>query len=214
MLIHLDVDTNNDLMHKQGKRYIPGAINIIENIEKLTQHARARGRCIFSLSDAHYGTPSRALIEGADLDKYGCHCIKGTWGALKIAESLLDNRITLCSEKVPPLVLTTLTGYQQIIFEKQAVDGFYTPMNQGGNQNLEDVMEMFQVIGAIVYGMVTCASIKSAVTGCLARHQVHLVTDAIQALDEAAGAQAIEEMIQLGAMPRTTDQVMKELVYL
>lgn len=207
-IINLDVDTNVDFMAKRGKLYVPNSESITQNIGKLTQNALINKRVILSPSDAHYGTIDKSVVEGAELDVYGEHCIKGTPGAEKIPESLIAQRITLPSEKLAPTVLEQISIYQQIIFEKQSIDVFYTENNQGGSQNFEKALKLLSVKFAIVYGVVSHICVLAAVLGVLSRGiQVCVVTDAIKELDAVAHQEALDTMEKAGAKFITTEQV-------
>lgn len=208
-VINLDVDTSNDFMLPSGKLYIKDAESIIDNVKILTEAAHKEGRVILSPLDAHYGTRERYAIESKELSIYGLHNIKGTPGAQKIKESLIEDYVIVPSEKLAPLVLKGVLDYQQIVLEKQGINLFYDEKsNQAGNQNVDSILQALKVKLVIVYGVVSHICVQEAALGALNRGiEVYIVTDAIKELDLEAHAIFIDLMVKKGARLVTTDEI-------
>jgi len=81
-----------------------------------------------------------------------------------------------------------IDGARQILVEKQWIDMF-----AGGN--LASVLERLNADRWVVYGVVTEYCVRSAVMGLLKTGKpVEVLSDVIQALDEAAGRSVLEEL--------------------
>src|SRR5262245_42446191 len=83
-VVFWDVDTQADFMLPEGKLYVPGALDIVENLSRLTRHARTRriprvaSVCDHTLEDAEISaSPDRRTT-------FPPHCLRGSAGQRKI----------------------------------------------------------------------------------------------------------------------------------
>ena len=112
------------------------------------------------------------------------HCVAGTTGQLKPSE--------------------TLVGAGQIIVEMQQLDVF-------SNSGFPALLDSLQADRYLVYGVATDYCVRCAVTGLLATGKpVSLVTDAIAAVDPAAGERTIDEFMARGGTLTTVAEVTVE----
>ena len=74
----------NDFVKKEGKLYVPGAENIVPNIQKLKELFKENERPVIYTNDAHI------LNVDKELELWGPHAVRGTWGA-KVVEELEPN---------------------------------------------------------------------------------------------------------------------------
>jgi nicotinamidase/pyrazinamidase len=188
-----EVDAQADFMLPGGKLYVPGAEKLIPNIERLVAAAVESGSLLVSSGDAHpEGDP--------EFERFPPHCLRGTPGARIIAEGLAANFCTIANDVSRPLPAHVLS-FPQVIFEKQTLDVFDNPHASALVDRLPADAEY------LVYGVVTEYCVKCAAKGLLARHRkVAVVTDAIAALDSAAGRATLGELQSLGARLVSTEQ--------
>jgi nicotinamidase/pyrazinamidase len=188
-----EVDAQADFMLPGGKLYVPGAEKLIPNIERLVAAAVESGSLLVSSGDAHpEGDP--------EFERFPPHCLRGTPVARIIAEGLAANFCTIANDVSRPLPAHVLS-FPQVIFEKQTLDVFDNPHASALVDRLPADAEY------LVYGVVTEYCVKCAAKGLLARHRkVAVVTDAIAALDSAAGRATLGELQSLGARLVSTEQ--------
>ena len=208
-----DVDTQNDFMNSNGALYVPNAEEIKSNLQKLTEYALAHNITILGSVDKHFGIESYKDAE-LELSKWGGpfpnHCMVDTIGQEKIDETKVDDVVFIKSEDDQNL---TFNGYpQQIIFEKQSYDVFYSETNKGGNQNIDDILFFLNVKSIVIYGVATDYCVRAVAIGLQKRGiKVSVVEDAIKAVNVKTndGIDAINEMLQLGIALIKTDESMK-----
>lgn len=190
--IFWDVDTQVDFMLPGGKLYVPGAEQILPNLKRLTEYARAHGIPVVADVDAHPpDDPEFAL--------YPPHCIAGTSGQQKVPETQLAGHFVISTEpaELPP----NLEDFGQIVLEKQALDVFTNP-------NTEALLARLRPREIVVYGVFTEHCVRCAAQGLLDRgYRVRLLTDAIYAMDNRPGREFISNFQRQGGELATTDQI-------
>ena len=193
-LLFWDVDTQVDFMYPEGKLYVPGAEKVIDNLRRLTEFAAQRGIPIIASTDAH-------LESDPEFRDYPPHCLAGTPGQKKVSGTVLANHYVIPNHKVD--LPGNLSGYAQVIIEKQALDVFTNP-------NMEALLQRFGADREIVvYGVVTEICVDRAARGLIQRgYRVHLVRDAIQHLDAAKAQATLGEVQRHHGQLFTTDEVL------
>jgi nicotinamidase/pyrazinamidase len=190
-MLFWDVDTQVDFLARDGRLYVPGSEKIIPNLRRLTAWAGQQNIPVISSACAHQpGDP--------ELRTYGDHCMTGTPGQQKIAETLLPTRFVMANR---PLKLPDLKSVQQVIIEKQAFDVFTNP-------NTEQVLRQFgENLRIVMYGVVTEICVACAASALLDRgHRVELVTDAVAALDEEKSKAFLRNFVSReGKLTHVTD---------
>ncbi|HLY16456.1 MAG TPA: isochorismatase family cysteine hydrolase [Bryobacteraceae bacterium] len=172
--VFVDVDTQIDFLFPAGALYVSGAERLLPGISRLNQYAVAHGIPLISTADAH-------SENDPEFRQWPPHCVAGTTGQLKPAE--------------------TLVGEGQIIVEKQVLDVFSNP-------EFPKLLDRLQGDGYVVYGVATDYCVRCAITGLLATgKRVSLVTDAIAAVNPADGARAVDEFIAQGGVLTTLAEV-------
>ena len=194
----LDVDTQRDFMRKDGALYVPGAERIVPKLRRLFDFARRNGISILSSVDAH-------APDDPEFGAFDPHCVKGSEGQKKIAETLIGRPLVLENLPVDRNLVEAVRRYQQIIVEKQEIDLFSNPVAQRLLRALP--------ARAIVFGVTTEHCVRAAALGLRRRGvSVVLVSDAVRALSpqgerdallemQAAGVEtvALETLLSLGA---------------
>ena len=76
----LIIDMLNDFVHKDGKLYIPKSESIIPNVKALADAFRKRGMPVIYTNDSHIPKVDK------ELQLWGEHAVRGTWGAEVVEE--------------------------------------------------------------------------------------------------------------------------------
>jgi nicotinamidase/pyrazinamidase len=196
-LLFWDVDTQVDFMHPDGKLYVPGAENVIPNIQRLNTSARQNGVLIISSTDAHQPTDP----EFAD---YPPHCLAGTPGQEKVEGTVLPRHFVIPNRRVD--IPQDLMSYDQVIVQKQATDVFTNP-------NMEALLQRLEQREIVLYGVVTEICVEKAAHGLIRRgYRVNVVEDAIRHLDAAKGRATIDYVLQHGGKTLTTSEAIHTVV--
>lgn len=194
-MLFWDVDTQRDFLVPGGRLYIPGAEKIIPNLHELTVWASVHQIPLISSACAH-------LPNDPEIQIYGPHCMVGTPGQQKVAETLLPSRFTVPNRHIE---LPNLKPFQQVIIEKQRFDVFTNP-------NADRVVHQFgSRLLILMYGVTTDICVAYAANALLERgHRVELVSDAIAALDEEKAAMFLDSFRRRGGLLMRTRDVLRE----
>ncbi len=165
-VIYFDVDTQNDFVLPSGALSVPGAELALPKIAALNHHAARSGSIVISTTDAH-------AEDDPEFRDWPPHCVAGTLGQRKPDSTLLARRSTVPAVSSP---LPSLTGVEQVIVEKVALDCFTNP-------NLPALLAALEADCYRVYGVVTEICVQYAAMGLLkGGKRVELVTDAVRSL--------------------------------
>jgi nicotinamidase/pyrazinamidase len=156
--LFLDVDTQLDFLYPAGALYVPGAERLVPAIAALNRHAVAQGLPLLSTVDAH-------TEHDPEFRTWPAHCVAGTLGQRKPAETLVGQRLV----------------------EKQSVDCWTVP-------ELAPLIESLGVDRFVVYGVVTEICVLNAARG-LRRfgRPIELVAGAVKELSVEAAARVRDE---------------------
>ena len=184
--VFFDIDTQYDFLLPAGALSVPGAERLIAAVATLNRWAAGQGIAVISTMDAHgEDDPEFRVWPG--------HCIAGTLGQRKPEATLLARRVSVPSRAAA----FDLTGTQQVILEKQALDCFTNP-------NIGEVLRRLDAERCIVYGVVTEYCVRMAAFGLLKTGRaVEIVTDAIETLKREDGEAALAEFTAAGGQLTT-----------
>ncbi len=166
-----DVDTQSDFIDRSGKLSVPDADKIKSNLRLLTNYGVRTHAKMGGSADAHApGDP--------EFSQYPEHCVAGTPGAIKIAETRVANSVLVPSRSLDEKHIEELSNFEgQIIFEKQSPD-------ISTNPNVELYIRKVAPEKIVVYGVVTEICVAKAVEYFLRLgYNVVVVEDAIKELD-------------------------------
>ena len=199
-----EVDAQADFMLPDGKLYVPGAEEIIPNLNRLVETVRQGRVFLISSADAH--NP-----DDLELRDWPPHCLKGTPGSDLLPEACASHRLVIPNEK--GFVLSeNLTAYQQVILQKNTLDVFDNPstdallaqLNPAGSPAFDPSPEF------VVFGVATEYCVRLAVDGLLRRgRRVSVVTDAVRSLNHRKGQQILESLESCGARLITSEEALK-----
>ena len=191
--VFFDIDTQVDFLYPAGALYVPGAERLLPALARLNRYAAAHSIPVVSTTDAH-------AEDDPEFQDWPPHCVAGTHGQQKPAETLLENRTVIPTAPGEHPV----DGAQQIIVLKRQLDLFSNP-------NLPRLLERLSAERYVVYGVVTEYCVRCAILGLLRTGKpVELVRDAVQALDAEAARRTIEEFTAGGGRVTTVAEACGE----
>jgi nicotinamidase/pyrazinamidase len=206
-LIFWDVDTLYDFMRSDGKLYVPGAEEIIPALRELTSFAHTHRIPIVASADDHQ-LWDREISSSPDwTSTFPPHCMRGTPGQLKVAETQLRDPLLIEPELQDPLALGRQIRAHQgdFLLHKREFDVF-------SNANVPTLLESLDPAAIVVYGVATDFCDRYTVEGLL-RHVpraiLHLVTDAVRAIYPAEGERLIETWRDRGVSMITVEEIVK-----
>lgn len=204
-VVFWDVDTQVDFMHAEGKLHVPGAEDLIPNLKRLTDTAHARGIRILASADDHV-PGHRELSSSPDFrETFPEHCVRGTRGQAKIAETRLREPLVVQPDPEDPAILADRVRAHpgDILFLKHRFDVFT-------NANVEPVLSVLNPRHVVLYGVAQDVCDRYAIEGLRTRHpeiQLHLVRDAMRPIDAEAGERLLRQWSDEGARIVETDDV-------
>jgi nicotinamidase/pyrazinamidase len=191
-LVFLDVDTQVDFMHPNGKLHVPHAEEIIPNLAELMLWARHHKIPVISSADTH-------APDDPEFAQWPPHCVAGTPGQRRIAETRFPDAVVV--ENRPGAFQAPPEWVGQLIVEKRVYD-------LTTNVNFDAVLASLGQPRFVVFGVATEYCVRSAVLALRKRNlPVSLVLDAIKPITEEGGRKAIEEMAAAGAELVTTAEI-------
>ena len=204
--IFWDVDTQVDFMHATGRLYVPDSEAIIPVLAQLTEYAyRKEIRIIASADDHEAG--HRELSGTPDwVTTFPDHCMRGTPGQAKIAETRLRNPLIIEPALQDPAVLAARVRVHagDVLFHKHWFDVFTNP-------NVLPVLDALAPSEVVLYGVALDVCNKYAIEG-LRRHRpgipVTLVTDATRAINPEAAPALLAEWSARGVRLTTSASVL------
>ena len=204
--IFWDVDTQVDFMHASGRLYVPDSEAIIPVLARLTKYAHRNGIRIIASADDHEAG-HRELSGTPDMvTTFPDHCMRGTPGQAKIAETRLRNPMVIEPELVDPVALAARVRAHDgdILFHKHWFDVFTNP-------NVLPVLDALAPSEVVLYGVALDVCDKYAIEG-LRRHRpgipVTLVTDATRAINAEAAPGLLAEWAARGVRFVTSASVL------
>jgi nicotinamidase/pyrazinamidase len=204
-LVFWDVDTLYDFMWPDGKLYVPGSEEIIPALEALTAFAHAHRIPIVASADNH--DPADAEISEAPdwQTTFPPHCMRGTAGQLKIAETALVDPLVIEPEPENAAALGRRIRAHggDFLLTKHTLDVF-------SNANVSTLLAALAPKAIVVYGVATDFCDRYTVEGLLRSSpgtELFLVTDAIRAIYPEEGARLVAQWKELGVRLVTSAEV-------
>jgi nicotinamidase/pyrazinamidase len=202
--IFWDVDTQRDFMEPDGALYVPGAEAIVDNLAGLQRYARVSGIPIVHTADDHELTDDEIAVDGADFhDTFPPHCLRGTPGAERIAETAPEEgayEIAWNGEGIDP---SRVAWEHEIVLHKKRFDVFSNPATPA-------VLDALAPPRVVVYGVALDVCDRFAVEGMLERGgaEIVVVADATAAIDVAEGNRLLADWASRGVRIVSTGEVL------
>jgi len=192
--VFVDIDTQADFINDDGALAVPGAMSIRDNLQKLTQYALAHHIPIIASADAH-------PRDDKEFEIFPPHCVQDTPGQKKIPETCAHQAATVKNAPFQHNLQALIDKTNQIVLEKQTFDVFSNP-------NTAALLKAINADEHIVYGVATDYCVKAAALSLLdAGYNVTVVSDAIAAVSEEGGKEAIALMRENGAVFKRTQEI-------
>lgn len=193
-------------MLPEGKLAVPGAEHIFSQLARLTQVARQHGIAIAGSVDRHFPSDPELQANGGE---YPEHCMNKTRGQAKIAATAPQQPVWIENRVYSEIELQELLQRPgEIYIEKQRFDVFI------GNRNAARVFDILLQgkEDIVVYGVVTEVCVDQAITGLKDRPvRVHVVVDAIAALNAERGQETLEKWKRWGVQLPTVAEILGDL---
>jgi nicotinamidase/pyrazinamidase len=201
-----DVDTQVDFVEADGKLAVPGAEEVVPALGKLVGAARAGGIVHVASADDHELTDPEISDEPDFETTYPPHCLRGTRGAEKIAETKQRDPLPLSLTPLPSARLAGLAaGRREILFLKKSFDVFTNP-------NAEPLLDLLDPDEVVVFGVATDVCDDATILGLLRRgRRVRFVEDAARGLDADRTAACTAVWRERGVIFSTTAEVIDSL---
>ena len=193
--VFFDVDTQIDFLFPAGALYVPGAERMVKTFGALTRFAGSNRFKIISDTDAH-------AEDDPEFKVWKPHCVVGTAGQQKTANTLLNQRLVVSSAHGSfGAIRSRVADAPQIIVEKQSLDCFTNP-------NLHPLLDAIGADRYVVYGVVTEYCVRCAAFGLLQTGaQVEVVTDAIKSLNTSDEQDVLQRFQAQGGVLTTSAAV-------
>lgn len=210
-IIFWDVDTQYDFMKADGKLYVPDAEHLIPNLRKLTDYAHGHGIRIVASADDHVREHSEISATPDWKETFPPHCMRGTPGQKKIAETSLRDPLVIEPEPQSGAALTNRVKNHRgdILFLKHRFDVFSNP-------NVLPVLDVLNPHDIVLYGVALDVCDKYAIEGLLT-HRPHVrifaVVDAMKPIDRDVAEHLLKEWGEEGVrLVKTSEVVVGGLV--
>jgi len=196
-----DVDTQIDFMLPDGKLYVPGAEETAPAMKRLVDAAHRAGVVHVASADDHELTDDEISERPDFKSTYPPHCLRGTRGARKIAETDQEDPVPITLEPLPERYLAG----REFLLLKKNFDVFTNP-------NTERLLEHLDPDEVVVFGVATDVCNDAAIRGLLQRgRKVRFVEDAARGLDEGRVAACTAAWRDSGVEFTTVDEVIGTL---
>jgi nicotinamidase/pyrazinamidase len=191
-----DVDTQVDFVRSDGRLAVPGAEDALPAMARLVAAARAAGIPHVASADDHELTDDE-ISETPDFEHtYPRHCLRGTAGARKVAETEQDDPVPLALTAVPERYLRG----REFLLLKKHFDVFTNP-------NAGPLVELLDPEEVVLFGVATDVCDDAAVRGLLDRgRSVVFVDEASRGLDAARTAACVAAWHARGVRLATADE--------
>jgi nicotinamidase/pyrazinamidase len=201
-----DVDTQVDFIEPGGKLYFDGAEEAKPAMALLVEAARATGTIHVASADQHELSDPEISAEPDFDSTWPPHCLLGTPGAEKIAETKQVDPLPLPLVPMPHAILHRLLESRlEFLIPKKQYDPFTNP-------NTEPLLDMVDPDEILLFGVATDICDDAAVRALLSRgRRVTFVEDASRGVDEARTAACIAAWRERGVRTTTAEEAAASL---
>lgn len=200
-----NVDTQYDFVRDDGKLPVPGAEQIEDNLQTLTDYAEDRGIRVVNTADWH-NAETEEIAEDPDYETtFPEHCMQGTDGAAYVPATEPDDPYVVDWQD-DDVDRDAVQENREVVLYKDMFDVFE------GSPHTDDVLDALDPDEVVVYGVATDVCVNYAVNGLLDRgYDVAFVEDATAGLAEDDALQGVMQGWEdRGATRITTDQVVDQ----
>lgn len=216
--VFVDVDTQHDFCSPGGALFVAGAPEAMGPCARLVRAAVGSGAALVGSVDSHahdaweFASNRNVGPAGAKPD-FPDHCVKGTLGWLKLPETLPARFYFVPAVPDEGAVARIPPGTQGVYFEKEVYSLFANP-------NAAAVLDARVSPGPVefvVFGVATDYCVRAAALGLLqwiaerpgrAGSRVCVALDAVAAVTEAGGAEAVARLREAGVSLLRTNELL------
>ena len=192
-----DVDTQVDFIDEDGKLAVPNAESRVPAMARLVDWARREGIPHVASADDHELTDPEISESPDYAHTFPPHCLRGTRGAAKIAETAQADPVPLGAAEVPD---EWLRG-REFLIHKKHFDVFTNP-------NTERLLAHFKPDEIVLFGVATDICDDAAIRGLRKRgYDVTFVEDASCGIDDERSQACIVDWQGGGVRIATVDDV-------
>jgi len=191
-ILFWDVDTQYDFIMPDGKLCIPGAVELLPNLARLTRLARRhprRIRVLASMCD-HEESDSEISSQPDFQETFPPHCLRGSAGHAKVASTELNKVWSVSHRKMAVKCIEQKLErhHGDILILKRMFDVFSNP-------NTEPILRRLDPAQVYLYGVALDVCVARAIEGLLrlAQTNLFLVRDATEAIDRARGESLVKQ---------------------
>ena len=172
--IFYDINTQRDFILHDGKFHLEGAENLVPKWKAITDLARDQKVKIVCSVDCHLRGDTQLKSWGGP---YPDHCMAGTTGQQKIAETVPLNPLMLENREYTPDEIQKILDHEgEIVFRRQQFEKLAD--NPHLSAILRLVLRPYQDI--VMYGVYTEACVAREITALIGvGPKLHLITDAV-----------------------------------
>lgn len=203
-VIYWDVDTQHDFMDPDGKLYVKDAELIKPKLAQLTQYAHEHGIQIVASSDDHELEHEEISATPDYKETFPPHCMRGTKGAEKIAETTLVSPLVIEPVAIAheALVRQLSSHKGDVLIRKHRFDVFSNP-------NTRSVIEAWDPTVIVIYGVTLDYCVKYAIDGMIdiGVPTILLVLDATKPIAPEAVQPLLDGWHKEGVSIVSTDQL-------
>ena len=195
------MDTQVDFVEPDGKLYVGGAELVVPAMARLVDRARAAGAVHVASADDHELTDPEISTEPDFESTYPPHCLRGTRGAEKIAETKQLDPLPLALAPFPPLRLRELvSGRREILLLKKSFDVFTNP-------SAEALLDLLDPDEVVVFGVATDVCDDATIRSLLRRSRhVVFVEDAARGIDDSRTSACLAAWREQGVRFTTAEE--------
>ena len=214
MRIFVDVDVQNDFCEPNGALYVSGSPNDL--YRRIVAHAASTRSPILGSVDSHafdaweFASSGRKG-PGGEAPGFPDHCVKGTWGWLKV-DGTLPARFRFVANLAAESAHAALVGEllrreaQGVYFEKEVYSLFANPNAEGLLEAL--AREAGEPLELVVFGVATDYCVRAACLGLAERgYATTVLSDAIRGITEAGTSDALTAMRAAGVRVATSSEL-------
>ena len=208
-VVFWDVDTQYDFIMPDGRLCIPGAVDLLPNLARLTRAARSNKECIQIVAsmDDHEESDPEISNQPDFRDTFPPHCLHGSVGQMKVISTEPERPLQIPTGRLEESDLRRRlnTHRGEIVILKKRFDVFSNP-------NTEPIVHWLDPEEIYVYGVALDVCNAHAVEGLarLKRPNLMLVRDATEAIDRKRGDQLVEKWRREGIRVVATADVCRK----
>ncbi len=194
-IVFWDVDTQFDFMRPEGRLYVPGAENIIDQISQVRKFALENGFSIIASTDWH-STDNQEISDNPDFKQtFPPHCMANKPGSERVGYLGELPIEYIPNDKMDADALRKLTNKEQfhIVIRKQDTDVF-------SNLNTVELIELIAPKMAVVFGVALDVCVDQALRGLCTFPDIKLclLKDATKGLEIKSADELLDEFQQMG----------------